>query len=320
LTSALRKFTINTLLIEFLDPSTTNAPDHIGRADVFVRQHAPVRAERYQLEGQHRQHDHSFVEIALVTGGSGTHRTLHGDRPLQRGDTIVLRPGVWHAYLDCVALEVFNCYVGDEVLHRELAWMLEDPVLSRLFSTLPRSLDREGAVTAVLDEVALEDCLGWLTQLELLSKPDRPPERAELLAYLLLVLGRIARQVAVTVAVPSSASVPQSVLVCIRLIEDDPARAWTLSDLARHTQLNASHLSRLFTRATGLPPMAYLGRWRLERAAALLAQTTRAVAEIGAEVGWLDANLFARRFRADFGMNASAYRTQWTTGSTLEVT
>ena len=318
MTSTLRKFTITTLLIEFLALSPTNAPDHIGRAEVFVREHAPVRAERYQLEGQHRQHDHGFVEIALVTGGSGTHRTLHGDRPLQRGDAIVLRPGVWHAYLDCVALEVFNCYVGEEVLRRELAWILEDPVLGRLFSTLPRSLDREGAVSAVLDEVALEDCLGWLTQLELLSEPDRPPERAALLAYLLLVLGRIARQVAVTVAVSSSAPVPKLVLACIRLIEDDPAQAWTLSDLAHYTKRNASHLSRLFTRATGLPPMAYLGRWRLERAAALLAQTNRPVAEIGAEVGWLDANLFARRFRAHFGVSASAYRAQWAMDSSSE--
>ena len=296
------------------------SPDHIGRAAVFVRDHAPVRAERYLLDGQHRQHDHGFLEIALVTAGSGLHRTLHGDRPLRRGDAIVLRPGVWHAYLDCVALEVFNCYVGEEVLRRELAWMLEDPMLGRLFSTLPRSLDREGAVIAMIDGAAFEDCLAWLTRLEALSAPDRPPERAELLAYLLLVLGQIARHVEVVPTVPLSASVPESVLACIHLMEGDPARAWTLADLARHTQLNASHVSRLFTRATGLPPMAYLGRWRLERAAALLAQTDRPVAEVGAEVGWLDANLFARRFRAHFGTSATAYRSQWTTGSTLEVT
>jgi AraC family transcriptional regulator, L-rhamnose operon transcriptional activator RhaR len=295
-------------------------PDHIGRATVFVRDHAPVRAERYMLDGDHRQHDHGFLEIALVTGGSGLHRTLHGDRALRRGDAVVLRPGVWHAYLDCVALEVFNCYVGEEVLRRELAWMLEDPLLGRLFSMLPRSLDREGAVTATLDVTALRDCLAWLEQLEVLSAPDRPPERAELFAFLLLVLGRIARQVAVAPRPPTSAPVPESVLACIGLMEDDPARAWTLADFAQHTRLNASHVSRLFTRATGLPPMAYLGRWRLERAAALLAQTDRPVAEIGAEVGWLDANLFARRFRTHFGMSATAYRAQWTMGSTLEVT
>jgi AraC family transcriptional regulator, L-rhamnose operon transcriptional activator RhaR len=181
-------------------------------------------------------------------------------------------------------------------------------------------LDREGAVTAVLDAPALEDCLAWLTRLEALSAPDRPPERAELLGYLLLVLGRIARKVEVALVIPSSVTVPDSVLTCIRLMEDDPARAWTLTDFAQHTQLNASHFSRLFTRATGLPPMAYLCRWRLERAAALLAQTDRPVAEIGAEVGWLDANLFARRFRTHFGMSATAYRAQWVMGSILEVT
>ena len=36
--------------------------------------------------------------------------------------------------------------------------------------------------------------------------------------------------------------------------------------------------------------------------------TARTVADIGQEVGWLDPNYFARRFRAHFGVSATAYR------------
>ena len=46
-------------------------------------------------------HTHSFVEIAFVIGGSGTHHSLAGRQHLEPGDVVLLRPGVWHGYEDC---------------------------------------------------------------------------------------------------------------------------------------------------------------------------------------------------------------------------
>jgi AraC family transcriptional regulator, L-rhamnose operon transcriptional activator RhaR len=54
--------------------------------------------------------------------------------------------------------------------------------------------------------------------------------------------------------------------------------------------------------------MAWLAQTRAERAAYLLARTGKPVSEIAIEVGWPDPVHFARRFRAHFGVSASAYR------------
>jgi AraC family L-rhamnose operon transcriptional activator RhaR len=308
LTDRSRRRRLKRTVPEELDRSVSDNPDHLDRAHVFVRTHAAVRADRHVLNGHHRQHDHSFFEIAFVLGGHGVHRTVHGEHRLQRGDTIVLRPGVWHAYLACEQLEVLNCYVGEDVLHRELAWALDDPLLGRLFWTLPRSLDRAGAIVTALDAAPFRAARIHLETLEAMCTAPSPPERAELLGHLLLLLGRLAHCIATPRTPTSSASVPTAVLGCIQRLEADPARPWTLAELARDAGVTGAHLSRLFKRAAGLPPLAYLTRWRLERAAALLVQTPHPVADIAAEVGWLDANLFSRRFRAHFGESPSAYR------------
>jgi AraC family L-rhamnose operon transcriptional activator RhaR len=70
---------------------------------------------------------------------------------------------------------------------------------------------------------------------------------------------------------------------------------------------------RLFKAQTGLPPLAYLARHRAERAAMLLLQTDRPIAQIGEAVGWDDPNYFARRFRAYFGVSATTYRARFST-------
>ena len=68
---------------------------------------------------------------------------------------------------------------------------------------------------------------------------------------------------------------------------------------------------RRFKAATGLPPMAYLSRLRVESAAALLLHTDQSITQIGEAVGWPDANYFARRFKAHYGLSASAYRARF---------
>ena len=94
----------------------------------------------------------------------------------------------------------------------------------------------------------------------------------------------------------------------IKLLEENPAEDWSLIELAARLHLNHSHLARLFSVAIGLPPMAYLARYRAERAAPLLLNADLSVGEIGQKVGWADPNYFARRFRSFLGLSPSQYR------------
>ena len=163
-------------------------------------------AGHYLHERSHPVHTHSFIEIAVVTGGEGVHVSPAGRHPLSVGDVVVLRPGVWHGYDACRALDLYNCCFSAELLQRELAWTREDPLYNYLLWTGPYSLHGRGTLT------------------------------------------------------------------------------------------------------TGLPPMAYLSRLRVETAAAMLLHTDLSITQIAEAVGWPDANYFARRFRAHYGLNASTYR------------
>ena len=61
----------------------------------------------------------------------------------------------------------------------------------------------------------------------------------------------------------------------------DLAFPWTLDELSRRVYVGQFHLTHLFARTVGQPPMQYLARLRGERAAAMLAGTDLPVAAIG---------------------------------------
>jgi AraC family transcriptional regulator, L-rhamnose operon transcriptional activator RhaR len=98
----------------------------------------------------------------------------------------------------------------------------------------------------------------------------------------------------------------------VRMMERRPADPWTLTELAAELHLAPGYLVRLFKTATGLPPIAYLSRHRVELAAARLLHTDDPINRIGESVGWSDQNYFARRFKAHYGLSASAYRARFT--------
>jgi AraC family L-rhamnose operon transcriptional activator RhaR len=97
----------------------------------------------------------------------------------------------------------------------------------------------------------------------------------------------------------------------MRMMEARPAHPWTLTELAAELHLAPGYLVRLFKSATGLPPMAFLSRHRVEVAAVQLLHTDSPICRIGESVGWPDQNYFARRFRAHYGLSASAYRARF---------
>jgi AraC-like DNA-binding protein len=84
-----------------------------------------------------------------------------------------------------------------------------------------------------------------------------------------------------------------------------------VDDLAGAAGLSRAHFSREFRRAFGESPHAYLLTRRLERAAALLRNTDRSVADICLSVGLQSIGSFTTSFTRTFGMSPTAYRAKF---------
>jgi AraC family L-rhamnose operon transcriptional activator RhaR len=260
----------------------------------------------YVHEDVHPIHTHSFVEIAVVMGGVGAQRSLAGRHQLEVGDVLVLRPGVWHGYEDCRGLDLFNCCFSPELLRRELAWTREDAQLGHLLWTGPYAEQRRGILASHISGDTLARCVEHLEALHDLRGLPIATHRGDVVGRLTLFLSCLAR--GVFPAGSASSATHPAVLEAMRMMEERPAYHWTLGSLAESLHLAPGYLVRLFKSATGLPPMAFLSRLRVELAAERLLHTDQPVNVIAESVGWPDQNYFARRFRAHYGLSASAYR------------
>jgi AraC family L-rhamnose operon transcriptional activator RhaR len=270
-----------------------------------------VHAGPHLHEGSHPLHTHSFFELALVTGGEGVHHSLAGRQQLAVGDVILLRPGVWHEYEECRGLDVYNCCFSADLVQRELAWTREDPLLGYLLWTGPFSAQRRGILTTHLDPAAFAEGLEHLDGLRQLRNRPVSRHRGDIIGRLALYLSCVARTVAERDDLRGQTH--PAVLDAMRMMEADPARPWTLTELAHALHLAPGYLVRLFKSATGLPPMAYLSRHRVELAADRLLHTDQPISRIGESVGWPDQNYFARRFKSHYGLSASTYRQRFNT-------
>lgn len=90
------------------------------------------------------------------------------------------------------------------------------------------------------------------------------------------------------------------------LLDREYARDLRLADIARHSDLSISHLSALFTRHFGCPPMEYLLRVRLREAKLLLARAER-VKETAHATGFQSQHYFSRTFRQRTGLSPTQF-------------
>lgn len=94
----------------------------------------------------------------------------------------------------------------------------------------------------------------------------------------------------------------------LALVHAQPAEPWTIAKLAKHVGVSRSVLAERFRYFLGVPPIAYLTRWRLQLGAQLLATTRRSVAQIAAEVGYESEPAFNRAFKREFGAPPARFR------------
>ncbi|MFD9740681.1 AraC family transcriptional regulator [Umezawaea sp. NPDC059074] len=91
-------------------------------------------------------------------------------------------------------------------------------------------------------------------------------------------------------------------------VHDDPATAWTVESLARHSGLSRAPFARRFTALVGEPPLTYLTRWRMTLAARRLRDTDDPLGVVAARAGYGSEYAFAKAFKRDFGIAPGRYR------------
>jgi AraC-like DNA-binding protein len=101
----------------------------------------------------------------------------------------------------------------------------------------------------------------------------------------------------------------------LALIHRHPSNPWTIASLARRVGLSRSVLAERFRHFLGIPPMAYITRWRLQLGAQVLASTSRSVAQIAVEVGYESEPAFNRAFKREFGDPPARFRTKSKNGA-----
>ncbi len=94
----------------------------------------------------------------------------------------------------------------------------------------------------------------------------------------------------------------------LALLHGESARAWTLDELSREAGLSRSALTERFSRHIGMPPMRYLTRQRLQRAARWLREGNATVSRVAYDVGYDSEAAFTRAFKREFGASPAAFR------------
>ena len=134
------------------------------------------------------------------------------------------------------------------------------------------------------------------------------------------ILGRLMEVLFVEVVRRHAASLPADangilaasrdpvVARAIGRLHADPARHWTVEDLAAEAGASRTVLGERFNRLLGAPPIEYLARLRMQIAAERLRTSRQSLAQVAEAVGYESEAAFSRAFRRIVGVSPGAWR------------
>lgn len=141
------------------------------------------------------------------------------------------------------------------------------------------------------------------------SRSQRPAREVILDRLLEVLLIEALRSTGSTTASPGllQGLSDERLAVAIRLLHEQPMRAWTVAELAKHAALSRSTFFERFSRAVGVAPMAYLLAWRMALAKKLLRNQAGGIADIAEQVGYGSASAFSVAFTRYAGQSPTVY-------------
>ncbi|MEV4570396.1 AraC family transcriptional regulator [Nonomuraea sp. NPDC049419] len=96
----------------------------------------------------------------------------------------------------------------------------------------------------------------------------------------------------------------------LTLMHGEPGRPWSLEELARAAAMSRTSFAERFRTLAGVPPLTYLGRWRMLLARRALRDGDVRVGSLAAELGYGSESAFSTAFKREVGMSPLRYRSR----------
>ncbi|MBX4891410.1 helix-turn-helix transcriptional regulator [Rhizobium bangladeshense] len=173
------------------------------------------------------------------------------------------------------------------------------PDAALLVSLLPR-------LVHISNDQRLSAIVQLLTDEARTERPGRNMILARLLEVLLVEALRSTGEETASVGILRGLNDGRLVFA-IRRLHENPAREWTVEQLAEAAALSRSAFFNRFRRVVGMAPMEYLMSWRMALAKNLLRHRDLGIQEIAERVGYGSASAFSTAFTRFVGMPPSRY-------------
>ncbi|WP_308368252.1 MULTISPECIES: AraC family transcriptional regulator [unclassified Microbulbifer] len=244
------------------------------------------------LEQRFAPHVHEGFVFTVIERGAQRFRHKGGEHLAPVGSMVLINPDEVHTgskaheqgwsyrgfYPDNAQVVgvLEELQLGRRGLPTFSASVLHDPQLHRRFAQLHRLLD--GGASALQQQTAWREAI-----LLLFQRHAHIPEA------------------------PSPGREPQAVALAKELLSSRMAEPPSLEQLAAAVNLSPFHFARVFRRATGLPPHAWLRQRRLEHARALLKDGC-APLDVALQLDFADQSHLTRQFKQAYGVGPGEYR------------
>jgi len=279
----------------------------IGRAALVQ----PFIQSHYAMD----MHTHDFTEVNMVLAGRGRHYVQTQSLATTPGDVFVIPPQVSHGYRQDNALDVFHLLLHPLFVQRHLAELRGLPGFLMLFTVEPYFRRQAGFRYGLhLDGDAFthaRQMQDLLIAEHVANRPDRDLVLESLTLYWLAFICRTySAQLPAAAVFDISQVNPQwrAIQNVFALVEQRFQERLTLDDLAQAAHMQRHYFCRFFHAATGMTPMKFLMLHRLQKARALLRDTTLSVTEIGIRSGFYDSAHFTHAFSAWQGQSPVRFR------------
>ena len=100
----------------------------------------------------------------------------------------------------------------------------------------------------------------------------------------------------------------QNICRALRYVHHHYSSEVSVGEMARVACMSRTSLSTRFNALVGMPPGTYAAKWRMLKAAELLATTGDSISAVTLQVGYQDESAFSRAFKNEFGQYPGAWR------------